>query len=86
MPVAVRSYNYHLVDILMCLQVRNNEDSYSGDYDAIAVVVGANNLGNYAVQDAVAAVDETVEILRSLNPRACVFACEVCNLQDFLIF
>ena len=80
MSVVVRSYNYHLVDILMCLQVRNNQDSYSGDFDAITVVVGANNLGNYAVQDAVAAVDETMEILSSLNPRACVFACEVCNL------
>ena len=61
-------------------QVRNNQDTYSGDYDAIAVVVGANNLGNYAVQDAVVAVDETVEILSSLNPRAFVFACEVCKL------
>ena len=57
--------------------MRNNQDSYSGDYDAIAVVVGANNLGNYRVRDAVAAVDETVEILSSLNPRACVFALEV---------
>ena len=57
--------------------MRNNQDTYSGDYDAIVVVVGANNLGNYRVRDAVAAVDETVEILSSLNPRACVFASEV---------
>ena len=63
--------------------MRNDQDTYSGDYDAIAVVVGANNLGDYAVRDAVIAVEETVEILSSLNPRACVFACEVCKLKHF---
>ena len=60
--------------------MRNHQSSYTGDFDAIAIVVGANNLGNYGVRDAVTAVDETVEILSSLNPRAFVFACEVGNL------
>ena len=67
-------------DDVCFFQVRNNQNSYTGDFDAIAVVVGANNLGNYRVRDAVAAVDETVEILSSLNPKAFVFACEVGNL------
>ena len=58
-------------------QVQNNHESYSGDYDAIALVVGANNLGSYAVRDAVTAIKETLETLSSLNPRASTFACEV---------
>ena len=75
---------YHVkISTLRLSQVRNHHESYAGGYDAIAVVVGANNLGNYAVREAVAAIKETLEILSSLNPTACTFACEVAFLVSF---
>ena len=52
-------------------------DDFSGEFDAVALVIGANNIGNYAVQEVVETIYETVEILKSLNPGACVFASEV---------
>ena len=52
-------------------------DDFSGDFDAVALVIGANNIGNYRVQDVVETIHETLEILKSLNPGACVFTSEV---------
>ena len=59
------------------LQVINDPDDFSGDFDAVALVVGANNIGNYSVREVVETIDETLEILQYLNPGACVFASEV---------
>ena len=55
----------------------NDPDDFSGDFDAVALVVGANNIGNYSVREVVETIDETMEILKYLNPGACVFATEV---------
>ena len=55
----------------------NDPDDFSGDFDAVALVVGANNIGNYSVREVVETIDETVEILKYLNPGACVFVSEV---------
>ena len=41
------------------------------------VVVGANNIGQYAVRQPVGAIYDTLEVLSSINPFAKVFACEV---------
>ena len=57
-------------------------DDFSGEFDAVALVIGANNIGNYAVQEVVETIYETVEILKSLNPGACVFASEVSLLNN----
>ena len=65
--------------------MRNHRESYIGEYDAVVLVVGANNLGRYAVREAVIAVSETLEELSSLNPRACSFACEVGNVLAALL-
>ena len=63
--------------LVLTLQVINDPEDFSGDFDAVALVIGANNIGNYAVQEVVGTIYETMEILKSLNPGACVFASEV---------
>ena len=63
--------------LVLYLQVIKDPDDFSGDFDAVALVIGANNIGNYAVREVMETIYETVEILKSLNPGACVFASEV---------
>ena len=58
-------------------QVKNQPEEFKGDFDAIVVVVGANNIGQYAVRQAVRAIYDTVELLSSFNAHAKVLACEV---------
>ena len=61
-------------------QVKNQPDDFKGDFDAVVVVAGANNIGQYTVRQSVRAIYETVEVLSSVNPHAKVLACEVCTI------
>ena len=63
--------------LVLYLQVIKDPDDFSGEFDAVALVIGTNNIGNYAVHEVVETIYETVEILKSLNPGAYVFASEV---------
>ena len=58
-------------------QVKNQPEEFKGDFDAVVIVVGANNIGQYAVRQSVRAIYDTVELLSSFNAHAKVLACEV---------
>ena len=47
-------------------------------------MVGANNLGQYTVQQSVGIINETLDLLGALNPGARTFACEVRSLITYL--
>ena len=48
------------------------------------LMVGANNLGHYAIKKSVEVISETLDLLSALNPEARTYACEVVYF-NFLI-
>ena len=61
-------------------QVRRHPDEYRGEYDAVVLMVGANNLGQYTIRDSVKVINETLNLLSKLNPGARTYACEVSSI------
>ena len=58
-------------------QVKRHPHEYKGDFDAVVLMVGANNLGQYTIRESVKVVNETLNLLSKLNPGARTYACEV---------
>ena len=61
-------------------QVRRHPDEYRGEYDAVVLMVGANNVGQYTIRDSVKVINETLNLLSKLNPGARTYACEVSSI------
>ena len=58
-------------------QVERHPDEYKGEYDAVVLMVGANNLGQYTIKESIKVINETLNLLSKLNPGTRTYACEV---------
>ena len=57
--------------------MKRQSHEYRGEFDAIVLMVGANDLGQFAIRRAIDLIKDTVDLLVDLNPGAPTFVCEV---------
>lgn len=58
--------------------MRENSKKYS-NFDIVVVLVGANDLGKLKINQTIEELLELLYILQEANPKAAIYACDVCS-------
>ena len=61
--------------------MKQDRASFSGEYGAVVVMVGANNMGYRGMETVISHIAEIASLLQEYNPKSHIFVCEVGSIK-----